>query len=343
MRKSIILTMFLMSTIFTVNAQRVVALHSSSGVTVFSSINPFIDAYNAAQAGDTLYLPGGAFAAPSLIDKQLYIYGAGFHPDSTVATNPTLITGNFTLGENSDYLMVEGVQFANAILTNNNVSASFVSFKRCRINGGINFQGDGSTNLSINNAFTECILIGDLSFVNVTNSGIMNCIIQNRILSSKSNVFKNCIFLYNNGIGDGVMHSPYYNEFSNNIFIIANPAYLIYNVNDGNIHNNNLFVGATPNYGANSIVSGNYTGVSLTSIFVSHSGYAFAYSSDFHLQSPTTYMGNDASQIGVYGGYFPFKAGAVPSNPHISTKIIAPQTTVNGDLQIQIQVEAQQD
>ena len=89
MRKSIILTMFLMSTVFTVNAQRVVALHSSSGVTVFSSISPFIDAYNAAQAGDTLYLPGGAFAAPSLIEADRVA------PDPDFRSTPLHLTEYF--------------------------------------------------------------------------------------------------------------------------------------------------------------------------------------------------------------------------------------------------------
>jgi hypothetical protein len=43
----------------------------------------------------------------------------------------------------------------------------------------------------------------------------------------------------------------------------------------------------------------------------------------------------------MYGGSFPYKAGAVPINPHIVTKIIAPQTDVNGDLNINITVGAQ--
>jgi hypothetical protein len=45
--------------------------------------------------------------------------------------------------------------------------------------------------------------------------------------------------------------------------------------------------------------------------------------------------------VGIYGGLFPYKEGAVPLNPHISLKNIAPQTDVNGDLNIQLKVNAQ--
>jgi hypothetical protein len=340
MRKLIVAIAFLLSGLI-YQAQRVVALHGTAGVTIYSSVNPFVDAYNASVAGDTLYLPGGAFAAPALIDKQLYIYGAGYHPDSTVATNPTLITGNFNLGDNADNLMVEGVQFANTIITANNISVNNVSFKRCRINGGINFPGSGTTP-SLSNAFAECVIIGDLTMNNLTNSAFLNCFITNRLLASNSNVYKNCIFFYNSGNYDGVMHAPHYNEFSNNIFLIQNGSYLIYNTNNGNLYNNNLFVATTPHYGNNPIVTNSYLGIPQVDIFVNQTSYTYSYVHDYHLQDPSTYVGNDALQIGVYGGSFPFKAGAVPVNPHVSSKTIAPATTPNGELQITIKVGAQQ-
>jgi hypothetical protein len=323
-------------------AQRVVALHSASGVSVYSSVNPLLDAYNEAVDGDTLYLPGGAFLAPTMFDKKLYIYGAGYHPDSTIATNPTLITGNINLGENSDYSIFEGIQFSNSVNTDYNVSASYITFKRCRLNTGFNFQGDGVTNLSINNAFVECVLLGNLHYYNLTNSSIFNSFIQNVVIDSKSNVFKNNIFSYNNtsNWNGGVLHRPYYNEFSNNIFLNTN-YYLIYQANDGNIYNNNIFVATSFDYGANAITTGNYVGVIHADIFINQSGYAFDYNHDYQLQNPETYVGNDAYQVGIYGGVFPYKAGAVPVNPHISAKVISGTTNSNGELPIEIKINAQ--
>jgi hypothetical protein len=97
----------------------------------------------------------------------------------------------------------------------------------------------------------------------------------------------------------------------------------------------------TPNYGAASTSIGNYTGIDRATIFVNQTGTPFDYSHNYHLQAPTTYLGTDNSEVGIYGGTFPYKEGAVPGNPHIQIKNIAPTTDANGDLHIQIQVGAQ--
>jgi hypothetical protein len=52
-------------------------------------------------------------------------------------------------------------------------------------------------------------------------------------------------------------------------------------------------------------------------------------------------MGTDATQIGLYGSVFPYKDGAVPINPHIQAKTIAPVTNSIGELNIDIKVAAQ--
>jgi hypothetical protein len=340
MRKLIVISICVFSGLIS-NAQRVVALHGTSGVTVYSGVNPFIDAYNASVAGDTIYLPGGAFAAPTLIDKQLYVYGAGYHPDSTVATNPTLIGGGLNLGENSDHSHFEGVNFTNQVFTGYNVSSSFVTFKRCKLSGGINYQGDANTNFSSNNSFIECIINGTLSFVNLTNSSVMNSFIESILTDSKNNLFKNNIF---SAIGvswsGGTIHRPYYNEFINNIFLNST-AYFIYQGNDGNIFNYNIFVFASPSFGNNSISNGNYIGIPQGDIFINQSGNAFNYSDDYHLQLPSNYTDNSGVEVGLYGGDFPYKAGGVPLNPHISFKNISGTTNSNGELPIEININAQ--
>lgn len=47
--------------------------------------------------------------------------------------------------------------------------------------------------------------------------------------------------------------------------------------------------------------------------------------------------------MGIYGGLpnYTFKEGCVPFNPHIISKTIAPNTDVNGHLNINIKVGAQ--
>jgi hypothetical protein len=53
-------------------------------------------------------------------------------------------------------------------------------------------------------------------------------------------------------------------------------------------------------------------------------------------------LGEDLSQVGVYGGLFPLKEGFVPQNPHINYKNISAGTDENGLLNIQINVNAQE-
>lgn len=71
MKKNLLVLSMLILLVISSNAQRVVALHSATGVTLFTGVNPFVDAYTAAQPGDTIYLSGGSFANPPLMDKRL--------------------------------------------------------------------------------------------------------------------------------------------------------------------------------------------------------------------------------------------------------------------------------
>ena len=183
---------------------------------MYSGINPFIDAYNAAQNGDTIYLPGGSFTS-AVINKQLFIYGAGYHPDSTTVTLPTLITNDINPGENADGLVVEGIIFSAAINTNYNVSASNMTFRRCRFNSTINFQGDATTGICTGNLFAECVFITSLHLVNTANCLFTNNIFVININDSKSNTFKNNIFLRN----ELCFNQANNNEISNNVFIFT--------------------------------------------------------------------------------------------------------------------------
>ncbi len=90
----------------TLNAQKV-ALHSSTGISHFIGENAFIDAYNNANSGDTIYLPGGTFKFSQDFKKQLTIYGAGFHQDTSQVTGVTYVNSNinFYPEANNSYIV----------------------------------------------------------------------------------------------------------------------------------------------------------------------------------------------------------------------------------------------
>ncbi|PKP20919.1 MAG: hypothetical protein CVU04_02895 [Bacteroidetes bacterium HGW-Bacteroidetes-20] len=324
-------------------AQRCVVLQSASGVFSFNGPNPFIDAYNAANHGDTIYLSGGSFNAPTLFNKKLYVFGAGYHPDSTIATNISMISTNLNFGDSSDYSYLEGLYIPAGILTNYDVSIIGLTIKRCYINGGIHFQGSLLTAPSQNVAIVESIIVGDLTFTNITNSTVQNSIIETRVVHSNSNIFKNNIFMYSSNNYNGVLVSPHNSQFINNVFLNTNGNALVYNINNGNIFQYNMFHPSTNNFGSNSISNNNYVNVPLIDFFVNQTLPTFNFSDNYHLVNPQNYIGNDGTQVGIYGGSFPFKPGGVPSNPHISFKNIASQTNSSGELQIEIHVSAQND
>lgn len=334
--------LFLLLIVFSISSygQRVVALHGVSGIEYFNGVTPFIDAYDAAFTGDTIYLPGGAFTPPNEINKGLVIFGVGHNPDSTMATNPTLISGNLQLKEDADNLYMEGVRISGNINTTDNLSVNQFTFRRCRVNGNVIFSGDYS-NPSLQGAFIECIFIGYLDLENVTNSLVSNSICQGNIGHSEGNQFRNLIVLYSNAEYYGRVFQYCNNNEIENCIILNNTNYFIYGT--GNISHNNLFVVTNPDFGTGFITNGNYFSVDPSSIFLDQSGIMFTYLQDYHLQSPETYLGTDGSQLGIYGGYFPFKPGSVPITPHISIKEVAPVTDPDGNLNVTVQVSAQED
>jgi hypothetical protein len=332
---TIFATLLLMST--TINAQQRVALHNNGTTTIFSSTSPFIDAYNAAADGDTIYLPGGTFTPPANFEKKLIIFGAGHYVDSTMATGKTFINGGVQLRENADNFHIEGVEITGSVTLYNNESINGVIIKRCKINGAININGD------LSNPSTSLNIIGSIIYSMINLSNAQTAILSNNIIvktfgSSNSNLFSNNIIMgYIYGSSADYLFSGNNNTLNNNIFLWGGSTPSGY----GNIFYNNIYIPVNPSYGTTPTAINNYTGVAQVDIFVNQTGVAFDYTHDYHLQNPSTYLGEDGSEVGIYGGMFPYKEGAVPVNPHIQIKNIAPQTDANGDLNIQLKVNAQ--
>jgi hypothetical protein len=315
--------------------QRVVALHSAGTVTMFDATSPLVAAYNASVTGDTIYLPGGAFTPPPVFDKGLVIIGAGVHPDSTIATFPTVITANVTLGENADNIHIEGIDMPY-LTSASNVSINSFLIRRCKINNGVYLPGDLS-NPTIGSAFIGNILIGNLRIGNMTNSIFSNNLIERNLEDSEANTFENNVFIYTGNTAYFIFEDSDNNVISSNVFV-NNTAYLISGT--GNIFQYNL-IETTAGYGTAPISTGNYTGIPHGDILVNQTGSNLDFTHDYHLVSPATYLGSDGSEVGIYGGTFPFKDGAVPMNPHIRSVSISPTTNAAGELSIDITVGAQ--
>lgn len=320
-------------------AQSYIALHHIGTVQNFSGANALINAYSASSTGDTIYLPGGSFAPPANFDKGLTIYGAGHYQDSTSATNKTFIAGIVILNENADNFHMEGIEVLGDFNVSSNASVNQLTVKYCKLNGAFQVLGN-LTNPSNNIALIGNVFVGDVVLSNATNVAMYNSILDRHLTNSVANLFYNCIFLFSNPPYDYLINGEMVNNnLYNNIFF--NAAWGIYSNITGNTYKYNIFTSATPNLGPGAVSENNYFGISQASIFINQSGTVFDYSHNYHLQSPATYLGSDGNQLGLYGGNFPYKEGAVPSNPHIRSKTISATTDATGNLNVIIQVAAQ--
>jgi hypothetical protein len=311
---------------------------------MYYSNTAFIDAYNASIAGDTIYLPGGAFDAPGSFDRPLTIIGAGFHPDSTSATLSTHVNGNITLATGADGISFEGIYFNDAFNMPYNQVVNDLVVRRCLITGAMDMASSSVTQLARNNiSVLESILLSNLDFQGVQNSLVSNCIVQGRLYSSVGNLIQNNLFLAQASSSSStqyIVQASNNNQFINNIFNNPNSYVLIGN---GNFFYNNLFAFELPILGGNPTQDANYLGIDVSTVYVNQTGALFSFEDDYHLlpSASMDYLGSEGSEIGVYGGMFPAKEGYVPQNPHISSKNIAPNTDNNGLLDVQIRVNAQ--
>lgn len=317
----------------TIQAQYRVALHHVGTTTIFSGNQPFIDAYEASSNGDTIYLSGAQFSVPSLIDKKLVIIGAGIHPDSTTATTKTIVNGNLYLGPNADKSHIEGLYVNGIIQFAYNEQIDSVVIRR-NYTSGISIDGTNSANYSDGVIIKENFVSDVISVQHCKNVKIYNNVARYfASLHSNAWVANNHTFYI--GYGNTIVNATE-TLFENNTFEMGWGFSNVVNCSFiKNAFSNDPTADATNSY------LGNFVNQGYTSLFVNFqiaSNYAIA---DYHLQNPTSFIGTTGDVIGLYGGYAPSKAGAVPFNPHIVNKTIAPQTDVNGNLNINITVGAQ--
>ena len=112
-------------------------------------------------------------------------------------------------------------------------------------------------------------------------------------------------------------------------------------INSSILNNNISYSGiniTTQNVGAN-----NLFGQEAGSIFVKEDS-DFEYGNDYHLQADCEgkNAGKDGTDMGIYGGAFPWKEGSIPFNPHYQRINISPTTDNNGNLNVNIKVAAQE-
>ncbi len=336
------------------NAQAKITLQHNGGMTNYSNLTM---ALNASLDGDTLYLSGGVVVASEgsvTIDKKLTIIGAGYHPDSSLATYQTILPFDIYLITGADGGFFTGFNVKNirfgSVSSNSVVNNIVVS--RCQITGTVYMNSTIAQSASQNVLFSENI-INNIGYGGVTNAIFEKNIFIQPLEYDYHATYNNCIFknvaLYYTGY-----YGSYENRFLNpgiftNCIIVISQA----------PSNGNNVVGGVNNNINNSLVSSNIgPSINVTygpnvqnplpfevidSTFISPITNDFTYSQIYHLK-PTSHghnAGTDGTDVGIYGTPFPAKDGAVPFNPHISFKNIGTVTGPSGMLNVEVKVSAQ--
>jgi hypothetical protein len=317
-------------------AQKLIAVQNGGEPTFFTELPAAI---TAASSGDTINIPGGTWNASSynhfIINKTLHIIGTGHNPASSQVGGICKLNGDILIAEGSGNGSLTGVLVTGYISYSGypTTKVSNYSLTRCRINGTVTlsynftqfvisenvfddkiYGGDATDNIFSNNIFAGWV--GDFSNNNMFKNNIMMS-----TTSSSANNFSLCFF-DNNVIFAGTKLGATECIFNNNLFVDSGPFPL-----------------GTTNQDFKNIIS-----QAQSSIFVTQSGNTFNYTQDYHLQAtcPGKNAGKEGTDIGIYGGTFPWKEGSIPFNPHFQQVQVSPNTDANGNLNVNIKVEAQE-
>ncbi len=330
--------------LFTATAQTSITVQSGDQVSFHTTLSA---AVAAAQDGEAIYLPGGSYNIGNItIDKSLTIAGVGHYEDFSQATGITYLHGNINLVQGADNSQLTGFYLTGEIRLGTSIEnqqVNHVNISRCNVND-IWLSHDylaNSTTTSQTINITENVIRGQLG------GGFAQYVVVSKNFIGDRAIHFNGNIIFNNNIF--LKDAPYYNQvliniqaalFNNNIFLSTN--HVIGSDVSSSGFFNNIFVSnfEIPVY---SYGSGNFTNITQSSIFQNQTGYSFSYEHDYHLKAESVGIGagNDGFDVGIYGTSIPYKEGAVPFLPHITTQSVSPETNNQGQIEVNINVEAQ--
>ena len=346
MKKIFLISIFCLAQFGIVQAQKTIAVQSNGNATFFTD---WASAWAATQDGDTIYLPGGTFNTGNIIiDRKVTIIGVGHDHTQTHDGLFSHLNGNINLVEGSDFTLLHGFQFTNLFFNTIswvNQDVSNVTVSRCRITNTV-YLGYSSPSLAEHILFEENVIGGAIYGRSAQNIQFVKNIIDNRVFDFNGYaVFTNNIFsyYYSSSIGYAPLQQMYNVLFQNNIF--RTTAYPL-NASENNLLQNNIFAAnmtPDPQTDLNTWI-GNFFNQPMADVFVNFTAGGFNPDNDYHLLPATVGIdaATDGFDIGIYGTAVPYKDGAVPFNPQITFEQVSGQTDDEGNIEVQINVSAQE-
>ena len=301
-------------------------------------------AHAAAVHGDVITLSSGSFTATK-ITKAVTLRGAGMEYDSISVTEPTIISGSFSIQIASDStlqnnnLVMEGIYHnAGGVITVNG-SLKNPQFVKCRLYE-IMCSSIGTSGYMYYANFINCVIADIVYFHTLGSATFVNCYLYNLSQQNdqSSHEFQNCVVIDDS-------FSKVYNTVFRNCFLYATSGTSTYNKLPSSSPAYNcvaLSATSSTNIFANQSNTTNTQASSFSDVFKTWTGSSLANFKTERLEltdaAKTKYLGSDGTQIGIYGGSIPFDPR--PSNPQITKLNVASKSTADGKLSVDIEVKA---
>ena len=322
----------------------IATLFHDGDIKTFYGTGALRSAHAAAVHGDVITLSSGSFTATD-ITKAVTLRGAGMEYDSISVTEPTIISGDFSIQIASDStlqnnnLVMEGIYHNSDGIITVKVSLSNPQFVKCRL---YEIQSS-STGYMYDANFINCVIANQVYFYSYGSATFVNCYVNDlyQYNSGSSHEFQNCVFKDSrfSSVSNAVFRNCFLYATTTvssssilNILPSTSPAYNCVALSA--ISSTNVF--ANQSNTTNTQVS------SLSDVFKTWKGSSLENFKTQRLEltdaAKTKYLGSDGTQIGIYGGSIPFDPR--PSNPQITKLNVASKSTADGKLSVDIEVKA---
>ena len=325
----------------------IATLFHDGDIKTFYGTDALRSAHAAAVHGDVITLSSGSFTATN-ITKAVTLRGAGMEYDSISVTEPTIISGDFSIQIASDStlqnnnLVMEGIYHNAAGVITVYGSLKNPQFVKCRLYD-IMCSSIGTSGYMYYANFINCVIASEVEFYSSGSATFVNCYVYDmEYYTSKptaSAEFQNCVVKDSNF--SNVRNAVFRNCFlfatassSSPLNILPSTSQAYNCVALSTTSSTNVF--ANQSNTTNTLVS------SFSDVFKTWTGSSLANFKTERLEltdaAKTKYLGSDGTQIGIYGGSIPFDPR--PSNPQITKLNVASKSTADGKLSVDIEVKA---
>lgn len=305
---------------------QIATLQHEGNITMFYGVNAFQNANNAAQNGDTITLSSGSFRGCTL-SKAVTIHGAGCVEDTVASVLPTALIDDIYLDNHNDTLSltIDGINGSEVKFYYKN-NCKNVVVNKCNIRALYPYGSTYSTYI-YNSSFGNCII--KQFWYNGSGSVIVNCVVGGVGFSQNNSTVYNSIIELGDGtftnsmVINSIISSSGYNTIGNSICYncIGITSYL-----NGN---SSLFEGQVNN---TNMIANSYSDV-----FETFAG-EITFNNSYQLKEEiaNSFLGNDGTEVGVYGGLKPYNPR--PSYMIIRRCNVAGRTTEDNKLSVEIEL-----